>query len=262
MTDWFAVGSTIGSALAGLDLQMPGPDRFFGQLLAAAVRSGEVAEDALDAIVLRWLTLIDKLGAWSDQPQPERSVELPEHRAVARRAATDSTVLLCNDGLLPLSGSETVALIGPNAEQAHLMGGGSAQLRAHRIVPLSDVLRERLGDDQLTIESGCVHGGAVRPLTLPMVATFRDSAGNDVGSTNERDTRLLWFNAPLEGLDPDNFSFTAKGVLTVRETGSHLFTLVQAGRARVTVGGQIILDGFADVPPPGTELFGLGSVEV
>jgi hypothetical protein len=39
-------------------------------------------------------------------------------------------------------------------------------------------------------------------------------------------------------------------------------TLIQAGRARVIVDGTTVLDGFADPPPRGTAMFGMGSVEV
>ena len=45
MTDWFAVGSTVDSANAGLDLQMPGPDRFFGAPLAKAVADGDIDDE-------------------------------------------------------------------------------------------------------------------------------------------------------------------------------------------------------------------------
>lgn len=255
MTDWFAVGSTVGSALAGLDLQMPGPARFFGAPLADAVRRGDVPEAVLDGIARRWLQLVDRLEAWADQPAPERAVDLPEHRAVARRAAAESTVLLRNDGLLPLSGKGSVALIGPNAERAHIMGGGSAQLRAHDTRTLAEVLGERCAS--LTVEPGCVIDRTVRPLAVPFGVTFAAADGTPLGSSTERDGRLLWFDPPAP-----SFTFTARAQLPVTLTGRHRFTLVQAGRARVRVDGQVVLDGTVDVPPPGTELFGLGSVEL
>ncbi|MCB0996685.1 MAG: glycoside hydrolase family 3 protein, partial [Acidimicrobiales bacterium] len=105
MTDWFGSADTVDSAHAGLDLEMPGPGRAFGDALAAAVATGEVAESALDEIVQRWLRLIDRLDAWHDPAPSEESIDKPEHRKVARRAATDSMVLLANDGVLPLDPS-------------------------------------------------------------------------------------------------------------------------------------------------------------
>lgn len=261
MTDWFAVADTVPAAAAGLDLQMPGPARCYGPPLAAAVRSGAVPQAAVDASVRRWLRLVDRLDAWDDVPAPERAEDRPEHRALARRAASDATVLLRNDGLLPLTGGETVALIGPGATRTQIMGGGSAQLRAHEVRVLSDVLPERW-PAEVVVEQGCFADATVRPLAVPLRTTFRDGTGRVAGETTERDGRLLWFQSPCEGLDPDDFSFTARGWLPVRDSGPHRFTSTQAGRARLTVAGQVVVDGFADVPPAGTGLFGLGSVEV
>ncbi len=261
MTDWFAVGSTVTSAQAGLDLQMPGPDRFYGAPLAEAVRGGALSGELLDRIAQRWLSVIDRLDAWADRPAPERAEDRPEHRRVARRAAAESTVLLRNDGVLPLVGTERIALIGPNAARAHIMGGGSAQLRAHRVVSLAQVMGQRW-TGPVVVENGCLIDKTVPALPIEFDATFSDAAGNVVGTTRERDGRLVWFGAPVEGLDPDRFTFQARGRLRVGVTGEHLFTIVQAGRARLLVGNDVRIDGVANVPEQGSEFFGLGSSEV
>jgi beta-glucosidase len=62
VSDWYASGSTAGSLHAGLDLEMPGPGRFFGEKLAAAVESGRVGEGELDARARRLLGVFDALG--------------------------------------------------------------------------------------------------------------------------------------------------------------------------------------------------------
>ena len=264
MTDWFAVGSTVGSALAGLDLQMPGPDRFFGAPLATAVDEGDVPVGVLDAIARRWLQLVDRLDAWDDTPREEQSVDLPVHRAVARRAATEATVLLKNDGTLPLTGTPTVALLGPLAARAHIMGGGSAQLRPHRAPSLYDVLAPQLGD-RLTHERALDIDKTVRPLTAPTrLELFAGTgmAGPVHETVDESGLRLLWFGSPSPGLDEDDFSFRARTTLRVEESGPHVFTLVQAGRARVLLDGEVLLDGMTDPPAQGSDFFGLGSVEL
>ena len=265
MTDWVAVGSTVTSALAGLDLQMPGPDRFYGAPLAKAVADGDLAPEVLDAIVRRWLELIDRLGAWDDQPIAERAVDLPEHREVARRAAAAGTVLLRNDGILPLPESATVALIGPLAARAYIMGGGSAQLRAHRSPSLYDVLAPQLGD-RLVHEPGCNIDKTVRTLAVPGIRLeFFDSldwTGAPHATSSESDLRMLWFGSPEPGLDENAFSFRATARLPIQTTGSHVFTLVQGGRARLLLDGVTILDGFDLPPPAGTAFFGLGSDEI
>ena len=63
LSDWHAARSTVETALAGLDLAMPGPSGPWGAKLAAAVQAGQVSEDAVDAKVLRILRLARRVGA-------------------------------------------------------------------------------------------------------------------------------------------------------------------------------------------------------
>jgi beta-glucosidase len=254
MTDWFGVGSASSAAL-GVDLQMPGPARFLGPGLV-----DQVPAEVLDASARRWLQLVDRLGAWDDTDVPERAEDDPARRAVARHAAAAATVLLENDGLLPLAPGTTVALVGPHALTTHVMGGGSAQLRPHQVRTLAEELPAR--GLRVRVEQGCLLDGEARPVAIPFATAFRDGSGAQVGETEERDGRLLWFTEPVEGLDPDRFSFTARGFLTPAQTGTHRFTLTQAGRARVSVGGRVVLDGVTAPPPPGPGLFGLGSQQL
>ena len=60
VTDWFAGGTTEGAARAGLDLEMPGPSRFYGRQFGKAVRDGEVDEQLLNGAVQRLLTVYDR----------------------------------------------------------------------------------------------------------------------------------------------------------------------------------------------------------
>src|SRR5262249_14273313 len=123
LTDWYARGSTTGSARAGLDLEMPGPGRVYGPPLADAVRNGEVDESLVDAAVTRLLTVSDRLGALDDELAPPRGVDRADDRALARRVAAEAMVLLKNDDdMLPIDASSvsTIAVIGPNAERARI----------------------------------------------------------------------------------------------------------------------------------------------
>jgi len=147
MSDWTAAHDTEATAQAALDLAMPGPaDRFgpWGDALLAAVAKGTVDEALIDDKVVRILRLAARVGALVDlPPAPELAREAPDSAAVAqelRAAAAAGFVLVRNDGLLPLPrhgpadrlgllGADRrlrVALLGPNAEVARTMGGGSA----------------------------------------------------------------------------------------------------------------------------------------
>ena len=168
MTDWYSGGSTLGAAHAGLDIEMPGPGgRFFGAHLADAVRRGDVDSSVVDDQARRLLATLARVGALRDPPPgDEQSVDLPEHRAVARQAATEAMVLLRNDGLLPLDAERvhTMAVIGPNAERVQMMGGGSAALAPHyRIAPL-DAIRAAFDRVDVGYERGCSIARRAEPI--------------------------------------------------------------------------------------------------
>ncbi len=104
VSDWFGTNSTVEVANAGLDLEMPGPARFLGDNLLAAVRAGDVAESIIDDKVRRLLDVVLKSGLMENPEAPEQAVDRPEHRAVIREAAAEGIVLLKNEGgLLPLN---------------------------------------------------------------------------------------------------------------------------------------------------------------
>ena len=62
MSDWYGTHSTAPAALAGLDLEMPGPPSWLGPNLAAAVRQGAVGEEVVDEQVRHLLGLMDRVG--------------------------------------------------------------------------------------------------------------------------------------------------------------------------------------------------------
>jgi beta-glucosidase len=265
VSDWFARGSTAGSIRAGLDLEMPGPGRVYGDALASAVRDGEVDEGLVDAAVHRLLSVFDRLGALDETPGVARAVDLPEHRTLGRRAAAESMVLLRNQGgVLPFDATavRSIAVVGPNAEHARIMGGGSASLTPHRRIAPLDALRELLGDDvEIVHEPGCDIDRSVPPVeaefTLEIFAA--PGCGGAVVHTETRvDGRLLFFGAVPEG----GASFRATATIAPSEGGPHLLTLVQTGPARVLLDGKVLLDGVTDPPARGRELFGMGSEEL
>jgi beta-glucosidase len=264
VSDWYARGSTDGSLRAGLDLEMPGPGRVFGPALAQAVRAGAVDDSLVDAAVGRLLAVFERIGALDEQPGAPTSVDLPAHRALARRAAAESMVLMKNDGaLLPFDASSisTLAVIGPNAKHARIMGGGSASLTPHYRVPPLEALQARLGDRaQVVYEQGC----DIERTTPPVDAEFalevfagRDFHGDVVHREARPDGRVLTFGRA--GFPDGDFSVRATATLTPSHGGPHTLSLIQTAPSRVLLDGEVMLDGVTDPPPTGTELFGLGS---
>lgn len=279
LTDWFAATSTVSSCVAGTDLEMPGPARAFGARLAEAVRAGDLDEALVDAQVTRLLAVFDRIGALDDPPgQTEQAVDRADHRELAREAAAAATVLLRNDGLLPLEASRLrrVAVLGPNAGRAQIMGGGSASLSVHyRTTPL-EALEARLGEGvEVVHERGCAIARTVPPLSGRAVRAADGEPGLDVeyfatprwdGPVVHRgrlaQTRVVILGRAHESVPAEGFSLRATGRFTPDESGAHTFTLTQAGRARLVVDGSVVLDGLESPPGRGSSFFGFGSEEV
>ncbi|MEO5841845.1 MAG: glycoside hydrolase family 3 C-terminal domain-containing protein [Acidimicrobiales bacterium] len=272
ISDWFAAGSSVGSAYAGLDLEMPGPGRFFGPALADAVRAGLVEEGVVDAKVRNLLRVWERVGALDAADTGiEQSDLLHESvgagSALARRAATDSMVLLKNDGVLPfpVSSIRHLAVIGPNADRVHIMGGGSASLEPHhRTTPLT-ALRAALGDSMaVTYEPGCVVDRYVTPLAATMHIDFfagTDLRGEVVHQRDNESGRVTLFGNP-PGTGATGFSFRATATVRADASGPHVLSLIQVGRARVLVDGSVVIDATGDVAlPRGSAFYGAGSQE-
>ncbi len=117
MSDWFGTHSTAPAALAGLDLEMPGPSAWLGPSLAAAVRAGEVDESVVDGQVRHVLRLMGRVGilGGNETSSDELEEDDPGRRAVARRVAAEGTVLLVNDGLLPLDPRTVACAASPSS---------------------------------------------------------------------------------------------------------------------------------------------------
>jgi beta-glucosidase len=112
---------------AGVDAELPDPDCF--KALVQLVREGKVAEALLDRAVARNLRAKFLLGLFEnpyvDPERAERVTNSEAHRQLAAEAARRSITLLKNEGnLLPLDRArlKSIAVIGPNADRAHLGG--------------------------------------------------------------------------------------------------------------------------------------------
>ena len=133
MTDWGSKEGTVKAAAAGNDLMMPGNETEVRRLIDA-VKSGELPESDLDRNVKRMLEYIVKTPhfkgyKYSDAP------DLKAHAKVARAAATESMVLLKNeDGVLPLKGTEKVALFGISSVDFVAGGTGSGNVNKAYVI--------------------------------------------------------------------------------------------------------------------------------
>jgi len=184
-SDWHAARSTAATALAALDLAMPGPDGPWGPQLARAVADGAVTPEVLDDKLARLLRLAARVGAvlprGDDPPRPPRassaradlrpavadgagsaaSLSVPSfvNPSLLRRATAASLVLLRNErGALPVDPATLgrVAVIGPNAVRPAIHGGGSAVVAPVTVSTPAVALAEALaGQAEVTVSEGC-----------------------------------------------------------------------------------------------------------
>lgn len=248
MSDWFGSRTCAPTVNAGLDLEMPGPTRDRGARLVKAVEAGEVSREVVRERALNMLRLMERTGALDDhRPFEERAEDRPEHRALIRRAGASGTVLLKNDGMLPLANPQRIAVIGPNAKVAQIMGGGSAQLNPHYRVSPWDGLVARLGADRLTYAQGCMNH-RWEPLVENVTAQFyaNETLDGDPVHTEPMETSVaFWLEGAGGGkVDPEHFSARVTGSFTADETGPHSFGLHAAALARLYVDGRLVVDAW------------------
>jgi beta-glucosidase len=128
-SDWGAIHSTAESANAGLTVEMPG-GYYFADYLIQAVQNGQVSQATVDTMVSRVLTQMFRFGMFDKAPSGTNKalVTTPAHRKVALQGVEEGTVLLKNNGVLPLNASNlsSVAVIGQDAGPGtQTIGGGS-----------------------------------------------------------------------------------------------------------------------------------------
>ncbi|KKC35813.1 beta-glucosidase [Devosia epidermidihirudinis] len=247
MSDWFGSHSTVETVNAGLDLEMPGPPRDRGQKLVDAVRSGAVTQATLRKRVIAMLRLMERAGSLDDhRPFEEHANDRPEHRALIRRAGAEAAVLLKNKGVLPLKGDGSIAVIGPNAKIAQIMGGGSAQLNAHYRVSPWEGLLKAVGEDRLRYAPGCTNHRFEPVLRGPFTAEYfanETLSGAPVHTEIQDDAQAFWIGHVGGGkVDPLHFSARISGTFTPEHSGAHRVGIYAAGFAKVFVDGKLIAD--------------------
>jgi beta-xylosidase len=158
---------------AGIDVELPSV-RCYGKPLRDAAKAGDVPEEIIDAAVTRVLRQKCELGLldpdWTPEPSADapETLDPPEHRALARRLAGESVVLLANPGgilpIRPAAKGPKIAVIGPLADDPlaffgcysmprHLGDSYPEAARGVAVTTLLDALGEQFPD--LTHSRGC-----------------------------------------------------------------------------------------------------------
>ena len=274
VSDWFGFHDTAASANAGLTMPMPGPHTPYGDALVTAVEQGDVDEVTVDGLVAEVLRLVERTGAVERSSEAaEESVDDPGERATCRAAVAAGTILVRNeDATLPLAAGADVVVIGVNAADTRIMGGGSASLEPLPHRSILDGLRER--DLTVTYEEGVRIDRMAPPasathLRTPdgdpgLVVTYRngtDADGPVVHTEVATSSALRWFGSTPPGVDPNAFHVTIEGSFVPWTSGPHTISAVSTGPSSVVVRDEHVLDDPEGTGPRGDFFFGLGSAE-
>ncbi|MFI7135150.1 glycoside hydrolase family 3 protein [Nonomuraea sp. NPDC050153] len=256
-----AVRDQAAAANAGVDL--PQYDQGSGGRTKDIFTSGAVPQARLDDIVRRTLFAIFNSGVYDNPVGPGADVvSTPEHRELATKVATDSTVLLKNRArTLPLDHPRSIAVIGPSGSDALYTNGGSAAVPTTvggDVTPLAGI-RARAGVTVTAAQGSAGDVPAVTPIPGDVLTTT-DSSGARVAGV----TATYWNNPDFTGnpaltrtdASPgvngtpagvtSPYSARWTGTLTPPETGLYRITMLGRGIASLYLGGKRIATGYRE----------------
>ena len=156
VTDWGGSDDHIRGIQCRTTIEMPDPGLHAAREVMHAVERGELSEAEIDACLSDYFRTLRRVSVQAKKAKP---VDPLRQHALARRAARESAVLLKNDGILPLTGEETVALIGDFARVPRYQGAGSSLVNSRRVETLRGQLTQRLGQKLLGTVSGYARHG-------------------------------------------------------------------------------------------------------
>ena len=261
MSDWDATYDGVAAANGGLDLEMPSPKFMNRTTLLPAVKEGSVSEATIDDKVRRILRTAIRFG-WLDREQADLSVSLYDEKGqwVALEAARSGMVLLKNDGnLLPLDRAKikSIAVIGPDAYPAPVVGGGSAGVRPFHGVSYLEGLAGYLGGSATVYYDR----GLPSLKELAQATSFSvDAAGNEPGinldafnnpnlsgtpAIHRVDRHIDADHSLGNGVNQNYVSARWSGYFIPGNPGEHILFVQEAGEGfgyRVYVDDKLVID--------------------
>jgi beta-glucosidase len=289
VSDWyFAHRSTTAAVLAGMDVSMPGGASdfgfadFYGTPLREAIAGGSIPVARIDALAQNVVRPMFRVGL-VDSPlsgDAGADVRSAAHRDLARRIATQGTVLLKNGGVLPLMPSTRhLVVIGDDATEhvqtSEKYGGFVDDPQFKVQSPLLAITERAGGLYKIDYAAGTLGTGPL-PIVPASVLTLPDQTGSGLSATwfGSADFKMplmttsdatVDLRKPPEGLPPV-WSVRWQGRLTPPRTGRYRFSLSGGGDAALYVDGRqvvrIFKQGFTSISHGMIELTAHGPVMV
>ena len=248
VSDWNANHTIFESVRGGLDIEMPGPAKYYGKLLEEAVQNWQVEESVIDNAVRRVLKLILRTCKFDGQ-QTAGSVNTIEHQQLAREVAAEAIVLLKNDRAalpLDLNTIKSIAVIGPSAIEWQISGGGSSRVEPPHVIGPLTALKTKLGDrTKIEYAEGCDSYVVLPTMRGEFKAEFFNNpalAGEPSAARIEKALNLgWWFATPDPAITSMQYSARWSQKLNVARAGHYVFGVSSTCDAQVYIDGRVIV---------------------
>lgn len=198
VSDWGGSNSAVDAVKAGGSLEMPSPGFTSTRELVGAVEAGTLSVADLNARAAEVALVAYRTktqGVGRDDLLAESVIA--DHHEVARAVAEQSSVLLKNQGVLPLAAGTHVAVVGDMAQTARFQGSGSSKVNATCEENLLDELKAIDGVEVAGFAQGYErHGGVNEQLKNEAVALAKQAQVDAVVAVVGLDER-----SESEGLD-------------------------------------------------------------
>jgi len=234
------------------------------------VRQGYLDERDMDKALVRLFTARVKLGMF-DPPEmvpyskiDEKELDSAEHRALARKLANESMVLLKNDGVLPLKPAvKKIAVVGPLADQTRVLLGNYNGTPTHSVSVLEGLEAEFPGAEIRFVPGTRFLRDDGNPVPAAWLTTDDGKPGlkaeytsglslmpggpppTPIISRNEPAVDLTAANLPAEAKGKSGLSVRWSGFLTPAETGDYGLGILSSGFASVMLDGKQMAQAFS-----------------
>ena len=252
-----ALSASVDAVLNGTDLEC---GKVF-MVLTEALQKGLIQEPTLDFHLRKTLLGRFELGMFDPAEMLPWAGLKPEvisseaNDALATQAARESMVLLKNNGALPLSKQvKTIAVVGPNADDAELLNGnyGGTPTEAHKhtllegikaAVPGARVIYHKaceLADEYNTIHHLQDFNGGKG--VLVEFYNNKELEGEPVKTDYYNELNFSTFGAYgfADGVDKDNLSVRVSGQYKATFTGEMKYTLMTDNGYLLKINGETV----------------------